>query len=485
MTTGTDAAAASTPFRAFLSYRKDDSEPLAHGLRRVLDAAFGEGTTFAHFASIKPGQQWESAIRAGVTDSDCLLALIGPEWIGRTNEYAAERRLDEAEDWVAREIAMALEFGKPIIPILIDAMPELRPNHLPSHLQGLAAWQAFRLDTKRLLESAADLITTLRKQAWRQESRPPTARSPENPLANTKSPHATIDADCVQAQINAAAPGERIELPGARVLGTLRIRQGVRLTGVRGTILEAVDIDLSSKDDRVEIRNVRIRSRTHQQEAVAIRGTGQVELTNSTIDASDFDFGIAAYDGRVSTDELTIRRPRKAGVAILGNVDWRSLGTRSDGLRIEGSAGNGVEIASGATGAQIAMRCCIRNCEAVGIVAWNGSLRITAGSRLVSNQVGIDLVGKARALIRNTRIARSEQSGVRVASDERVEITRCVVEHNRRNGIEHPESRHPGRLVISSTVRSNGGHGILYHPRRTPRIESACCYGNGTDVTCA
>lgn len=86
-------------------------------------------------------------LRWGVEGCAVLLALIGPEWLDVRGDDGG-RRLDDADDFVRQEIALALEQGKKVIPVLFDDTPLPPRDRLPDPLKALVQCDALLLRGK-------------------------------------------------------------------------------------------------------------------------------------------------------------------------------------------------------------------------------------------------------------------------------------------------------------------------------------------------
>jgi hypothetical protein len=65
------------------------------------------------------------------------LALIGPTWLTPVGDPPL-RRLDDPNDWVRAEIAIALRQGRLVVPVLAPGAPALATANLPPDLEALA-----------------------------------------------------------------------------------------------------------------------------------------------------------------------------------------------------------------------------------------------------------------------------------------------------------------------------------------------------------
>ena len=108
----------------FVSYRREDSAGFAGRLTDALEQRFGVGSVFRDVDDIQPGEDFEAVIERRLHDAKAVLVLIGPGWLAAS--AAGERRLDHPQDFVRREIELALGSGRPVVPILVGgaSMPE-------------------------------------------------------------------------------------------------------------------------------------------------------------------------------------------------------------------------------------------------------------------------------------------------------------------------------------------------------------------------
>jgi TIR domain len=128
-----------------ISYRREDSTPVAGRLHDRLQADFGRGNVFMDFDSIPYGLDFREQIRQTLKRARVVVAVIGPTWLGARGK--GNRRIDDPADFVRLEIAIALQRGIPIIPVLIDDTPMPQVDNLPDDLRGLAFRNALILNT--------------------------------------------------------------------------------------------------------------------------------------------------------------------------------------------------------------------------------------------------------------------------------------------------------------------------------------------------
>jgi len=127
-----------------ISYRREDSLPVAGRLYDRLQSEFGRNNVFMDFDSIPYGVDFREHIKQIIGQSKVLVAIIGPNWLGRRKHRG--RRIDDPSDFVRLEIAYALERKLPIIPILVSNTQMPRSEELPQDIEALAFRNGLSLD---------------------------------------------------------------------------------------------------------------------------------------------------------------------------------------------------------------------------------------------------------------------------------------------------------------------------------------------------
>lgn len=151
----------------FLNYRTEDEKYGVALLNQMLSRRFGSTAVFLASKSIGLGTEWEQAMFQAVSDSEVVLVIIGRNWLTATDEHG-QRRIDNPDDFVRREIRLALELGKQVIPVRLD-VPRIAAESLPDDLRTLAALQdievRFRnheIDVNRLADRLCEQVPALR-----------------------------------------------------------------------------------------------------------------------------------------------------------------------------------------------------------------------------------------------------------------------------------------------------------------------------------
>ena len=148
--------------KIFISYRRQDKAAAANAGRLYdrLVGKFGEESVFMDVDKLRAGTDFVKDITQKVGDCDCLIAMIGEDWLTATDERGG-RRLDNPEDWVRLEIATALKRDVTVIPALVYGTPMPRSKDLPRPLKKLARRQAVEITHRTFHRDVAGLIRDL------------------------------------------------------------------------------------------------------------------------------------------------------------------------------------------------------------------------------------------------------------------------------------------------------------------------------------
>jgi hypothetical protein len=145
--------------RIFLSYRRDDAAGYAGRLEEALERRLGRGSVFRDVLDIPPGEDFVAAIRARLAGAHTMLVLIGPRWAGAAAD--GTRRIDDEHDIVRLEVAVALQAGLRVIPVLLQGTPMPAAAALPAPLQELARRNALALGDANWDADVARLVRSI------------------------------------------------------------------------------------------------------------------------------------------------------------------------------------------------------------------------------------------------------------------------------------------------------------------------------------
>jgi hypothetical protein len=103
---------------------------------------FGDANVFFDIKTIPPGREFDEFIGEQVSQTDALLAIIGPDWLAELKARASHR-----DDFVQIEIQAALERRLHLIPVLIGGASMPDSEQLPDSLTRLSKKNAFVVDS--------------------------------------------------------------------------------------------------------------------------------------------------------------------------------------------------------------------------------------------------------------------------------------------------------------------------------------------------
>ena len=119
-------------FDVFISYRRSDGTDKA----RILDLAFSidDCRTFLDFKSLGTGA-FDKRLEDAVLDAPIFVMVLTPDYFARCNEKG---------DWVRKEIELALDNGKIIIPINYDGKVNCAPDYLDEEFKSRIGCHNFK-----------------------------------------------------------------------------------------------------------------------------------------------------------------------------------------------------------------------------------------------------------------------------------------------------------------------------------------------------
>jgi len=127
--------------QVFISYRRIDSAEQAARLASELQRHLGEDAVFFDIDSLRPGENFDTALERALSAAQIALVLIGPRWADEL-----QRRLALPDrDFVRVEVAGALQGGLRVVPVLLGGAALPAAASLPEDLRALPRRQAFEL----------------------------------------------------------------------------------------------------------------------------------------------------------------------------------------------------------------------------------------------------------------------------------------------------------------------------------------------------
>ncbi len=133
--------------RIFISYRRADALGFAGRLSDTLEDYFGDERVFRDIEDIQVGADFGEVIHENLNGADAVIVLMGSQWLSIETGQGG-RRLEQPDDWVAKEITAAFELGIPVFPVLIESTPMPRADELPERLQPLLRYNALTISDR-------------------------------------------------------------------------------------------------------------------------------------------------------------------------------------------------------------------------------------------------------------------------------------------------------------------------------------------------
>ena len=171
-------------FDVFISYRRSSAK-VVKAIHDGLTSRMSETKVFIDSEAIEPGARFPDSIAAEVQNAAITLVVIGKTWVSAQDERTFRRRLDAPNDWVRREVEVALGARGIVIPVLIEGAAPPTPEQLPDSIDALAEQQAFALSPKtfdadlaKLTEFVARKLREARRQAIAETRKYPDGESP-------------------------------------------------------------------------------------------------------------------------------------------------------------------------------------------------------------------------------------------------------------------------------------------------------------------
>jgi hypothetical protein len=221
----------------FVSYRRIDSAAIAGRIYDRLVNEFGRKRVFMDVeGSIAQGADFPTEIERALAAASALLVVIGRQWMTCT-DGEGKPRISNEDDWVATEVAAALDRNILVLPVLVDGASMPPEKSLPKRISALCRKQACDIrasswdyDLRRII---ATLRPVIRSRGWGRRAaialtgigmigvgalatRPYFARH-ENPYSMLAEP--TLEAPSIQQPTSLVPPGsynlDFTELKGA------------------------------------------------------------------------------------------------------------------------------------------------------------------------------------------------------------------------------------------------------------------------------
>jgi hypothetical protein len=177
----------------FISYRGSDQNWATELVYKCMTEAFGADAVFKAGNSLRPGEEFPSVLRSEAASCPVMLACIGPGWLTATTPDGA-RRIDSPDDWVREEIAISLQAGNHLVPLLLGNRNEVgmpRPDLIPEPIRAMVHRQAVWLapgsglaaTIPMLVDQLAELVPELAERLSSRSTKQLAATATEEPAS--------------------------------------------------------------------------------------------------------------------------------------------------------------------------------------------------------------------------------------------------------------------------------------------------------------
>ncbi len=112
--------------KIFINYRRGGDADSAGRLFYRLEAVYDKNQLFMDVSTLGATNDFPEELRREVTECTVLLVIMGRTWL--TAKSARGLGLGHQDDFVTKEIALALQLKKIVIPILIDGTQRPRED---------------------------------------------------------------------------------------------------------------------------------------------------------------------------------------------------------------------------------------------------------------------------------------------------------------------------------------------------------------------
>lgn len=133
--------------RVFISYRRSDALKEADEIAELLSRFLAKDSVFLDREYIRSGEDFDHVILNQVAACNVMIALVSKDW-DTTKGIIESNRFDDPNDYVRRELELAIKLGKTVIPVMLIGSRDLPKYNLPPTLRGLTSKQAISVGSE-------------------------------------------------------------------------------------------------------------------------------------------------------------------------------------------------------------------------------------------------------------------------------------------------------------------------------------------------
>lgn len=201
--------------KIFLSYRRADTSGYVIAIYDRLIQTLSSKDIFRDLDTIDYGEDFVEVIENAVQQCDVLLAIIGQQWV-KITDAEGQRRLDNPEDFVRLEIAIALRRNIRVIPVLVGGATMPSADDLPEDLKRLVRRNALEIRDRDFQAHMERLIRAINRALAATQSHKLPTHPQTKPQKLSKQP---IEELVYQEVVNILSPPfEWIEIPAGKVV---------------------------------------------------------------------------------------------------------------------------------------------------------------------------------------------------------------------------------------------------------------------------
>ena len=150
------------PIGVFISYRREDTAAYTGRLYDSLAGHFDKRRVFMDLDNIPGGVDFVEAIKKAINSAHALIVVIGPKWLA-AGPASGHPRIHDPDDFVRQEVALGLQRGLCVFPVLVGRAAMPSEADLPDDLKKLARRNALEISDSRWNHDVGVLIRSLEK----------------------------------------------------------------------------------------------------------------------------------------------------------------------------------------------------------------------------------------------------------------------------------------------------------------------------------